>query len=181
LRSRFSGILGLTLVLLHPITSHFATQVPHDLGDPLLSTTLLWWNAHTTPLTARWWDGFFFAPATGTIAFSDHRLGESPDRVTDHLARRFTDCRLQHHAVADVPAVCDRCARAGTRCNRRHDAAILAGLAFGFSPYRFAHIEHLELLAAYGMPIALLALHQSLEDRRARWPILFALALLLQA
>ena len=177
----FLGYLGLTLVLLHPITSHFATQVPHDLGDPLLSTTLLWWNAHTTPLTARWWDGFFFAPATGTIAFSDHRLGESliaspiiwlgaspiaAYNIT--LLLTFPLCAIAAHGLALV-------------VTRRHDAAILAGLAFGFSPYRFAHIEHLELLAAYGMPIALLALHQSLEDRRARWPILFALALLLQA
>ena len=29
------------------------------------------------PLTARWWDGFAFFPASGTIALSDHRLGES--------------------------------------------------------------------------------------------------------
>ncbi len=173
--------MGLTLVLLHPITSHFATQVPHDLGDPLLSTTLLWWNAHTTPLTARWWDGFFFAPATGTIAFSDHRLGESliaspiiwlgaspiaAYNIT--LLLTFPLCAIAAHGLAFV-------------LTRRHDAAIIAALAFGFSPYRFAHIEHLELLAAYGMPIALLALHRSLEDRRLRWPVLFGLALLVQA
>jgi hypothetical protein len=177
----FVGYLGLTLVLLHPITSHFATLVPHDLGDPLLSTTLLWWNAHTTPLTARWWDGFFFAPATGTIAFSDHRLGESliaspiiwlgaspiaAYNIT--LLLTFPLCAVAAHGLAYV-------------VTRRHDAAVLAGLAFGFSPYRFAHIEHLELLAAYGMPVALLALHQSLEDGRARWPIVFGLALLVQA
>jgi hypothetical protein len=169
------------LVLLHPITSHFATLVPHDLGDPLLSTTLLWWNAHTTPLTARWWDGFFFAPATGTIAFSDHRLGESliaspiiwlgasplaAYNIT--LLLTFPLCAVAAQGLAFV-------------VTRRHDAAVLAGLAFGFSPYRFAHIEHLELLAAYGMPIALLALHRSLEDRRVRWPILFGVALFVQA
>jgi len=177
----FLGYLALTLVLLHPITSHFATLLPHDLGDPLLSTTLLWWNAHTTPLTARWWDGFFFAPAIGAITFSDHRLGESliaspiiwaggsPIAAYNMtLLLTFPLCAIAAHALAFV-------------VTRRHDAAVLAGLAYGFSPYRFAHLEHLELLAAYGMPSALAALHCSLDDRRIRWPILFAAALWLQA
>src|SRR5262249_54153825 len=63
----------------------------------------------------------------------------------------------------------------------RHDASTVAGLAYGFNPYRFAHIEHLELLAAFGMPIALVALHRFLRDRRPRWLALFAAALWLQA
>ena len=34
----------------------------------------------------------------------------------------------------------------GFAVTRRHDAAILCGLAYGFCPYRIAHLQHLELL-----------------------------------
>ena len=63
----------------------------------------------------------------------------------------------------------------------RHDAATIAGLTYGFNPYRFAHIEHLELLAAFGMPAALAALFLYLRDRRPRWIVVFTASLWLQA
>jgi hypothetical protein len=177
----FAAYAFLAVVMTHPLATHLTTQVPHDLGDPLLSATLLWWNSHTLPLTERWWNGFFFAPASGVLAFSDHRLGESliatplqwlglspltAYNVT--LLLTFPLSAIAAHALAYV-------------LTRRHDAALVAGLGYGFNPYRFAHIEHLELLAAYGMPAALAALHLYLQDRRARWLALFAAALLLQA
>jgi len=68
---------ALTLLLTYPLILHLSTTVPHDLGDPLLSVSILWWNAHVMPLTDRWWNGFAFYPATGFLAYSDHRLGES--------------------------------------------------------------------------------------------------------
>jgi len=68
---------ALTITLTFPLILHVGSVVPHDVGDPLLSTALVWWNTHALPLTGRWWNGFAFFPATGTVAFSDHRLGES--------------------------------------------------------------------------------------------------------
>ena len=73
----FAGYALLTVVMLWPVVAHLASRVPHDLGDPLLSIAILWWNAHALPLSERWWNGFAFWPATGMLAFSDHRLGES--------------------------------------------------------------------------------------------------------
>jgi hypothetical protein len=54
-------------------------------------------------------------------------------------------------------------------------------LAFGFSPYRIAHMAHLQILAACWMPVALLALHAYARTRRIRWLVLFGAAWLLQA
>jgi len=51
--------------------------VPHDLGDPLLSAWILWWNAHHLPFVGAWWDGLSFYPGHGSLAFSDHRVGLS--------------------------------------------------------------------------------------------------------
>lgn len=176
----FAGYTLVTLALTHPIAWHLA-QVPHDLGDPLLSTVLLWWNAHHLPLTAEWWNGSFFVPATGVVSFSDHRLGESllasplqwlgasPLVATNvSLLATFPLCAIAAHWLAFT-------------LTERHDASTIAGLSYGFSPFRFGHIEHLELLAAFGMPIALVALHRYMTDRRTKWWWLFGGALFLQA
>jgi len=162
------------------VVLNVATAVPHDLGDPLLSATLLWWNAHTVPLTDRWWDGFAFYPARGFLAYSDHRLGESllatplqwlgAGPVTSYnvtLLATFPLCAVAAHALAHT-------------LTRRHDAAAICGLAYGFNPYRVAHLQHLELLAAFGMPVALLALHRFADTRRARWLTILTIALVIQ-
>jgi hypothetical protein len=171
---------ALTLILTFPLVLHLGSVVPHDLGDPLLSTSLLWWNAHVLPLTERWWNGFAFFPATGTVAFSDHRLGEgllaSPlqwlglSPLTAYnvtLLATFPLCALSAHVLAFT-------------LTKRHDTSVLCGLAYGFNPYRVAHAAHLELLAAFGMPVALAALHLFLNDRRAKWIAVFAVALFVQ-
>ena len=51
----FLGYTLLALIITHPLIWHLSTHVPHDVGDPLLSTYILWWNAHHVPLTAEWW------------------------------------------------------------------------------------------------------------------------------
>ena len=168
---------ALACVMTYPLIRHLGSVVPHDLGDPLLSTTILWWNAHTRPLTQHWWDGFAFYPATGMLAFSDHRLGESllatplqwlgASPVTAHnitLLATFPLCAITAHWLAFT-------------LTRRHDAAAIAGLSFGFCPYRIAHLPQLELLAAFGMPAALAALHRYLDTRQPRWLVIFAIAL----
>ena len=72
----FAFYTTLACVFTYPLIWRLSSAVPHDLGDPLMSTTILWWNAHALPFTERWWNGFAFWPAPGMLAFSDHRLGE---------------------------------------------------------------------------------------------------------
>jgi hypothetical protein len=177
----FLGYTLLAVLITHPLIWHLSTHVPHDVGDPLLSTYILWWNAHHLPLTADWWNAPFCWPATGTLALSDHRLGESliasplqwmglgpltAYNIT--LMLMFPLCATAAHWFAYT-------------LTRRHDAALIAGLAYGFNPYRFGHTEHVELLASFGLPVALGALHHYLEDRRVTWIVLFGVALYLQA
>jgi hypothetical protein len=170
----------LVIVLTWPLALHLSSVVPHDLGDPLLTTAILWWNAHVTPLTTPWWNGFAFFPADGTLALSDHRLGESllatplqwlgmsavaAYNVT--LLATFPLCALAAHWLAFT-------------LTRRHDASLVSGLGYGFCPYRIAHLQHLELLAAVGMPLALAALHRYRQTAASHWLVWFTLALVLQ-
>src|SRR5213078_1679046 len=47
---------ALAALVTWPLVLRLTSVVPHDLGDPLLSTWILWWNAHAVPLTAHWWN-----------------------------------------------------------------------------------------------------------------------------
>jgi hypothetical protein len=176
-----AGYTTLTLAVTWPLCVRLPSVVPHDLGDPLLSASVLWWNAHVWPFTDRWWNGFAFFPAMGTIGFSDPRLGltliAAPIQwlgfspITAYnitLLATYPMCALAAHAAAFT-------------LTNRHDAAAVCGLAFGFNPYRLAHISHLELLAAFGMPVALASLHLFLRTRSVKWLSAFAVAFLVQA
>ncbi|MDA1035865.1 MAG: discoidin domain-containing protein, partial [Chloroflexi bacterium] len=156
-------------------------RLPKDLGDPLLTASVLWWNAHAVPLTERWWNGFGFFPAAGMMAFSEHHLGAS--LIASPL--QWLGCSPITAYNLTFLASFPLCATAAHACaltlTRRHDAAIVCGLAYGFNPYRVAHIEHLELLMSFGMPAALAALHLYADTQRARWIVVFAGALVIQA
>ena len=71
----FFGYGALVLLLFRGLIGRLSTAVPHDLGDPLLSTWILWWNAHRFPFAGAWWNGLSFFPGHGSLAFSDHRVG----------------------------------------------------------------------------------------------------------
>ena len=103
------------------------------------------------------------------IAFSDHRLGVSllatplqwlgASPITAYnltLLATFPLCALAAHWLAFT-------------LTQRHDAAVIARPGRTASVrIRIAHLEHLELLAAFGMPAALAALHRYLDTRRRR-------------
>ena len=172
---------ALAIALTWPLVLSPGTSVPNDLGDPLLNTYLIAWNARTVPLTERWWNLPQFYPLTGATAFSEHLLGLAP--ITTPITQltgnpllaynaafllSFVLCGLSAHVLAFV-------------LTRRHDVALLAGLAFAFAPYRISQLAHLQVLSAYWMPLSLAGLHLYFRDRRARWLVLFAGAWLLQA
>ena len=48
-----SAYVTLAVVATWPLVIRLTSAVPHDTGDPLLNTWLLWWNAHAVPLSAR--------------------------------------------------------------------------------------------------------------------------------
>ena len=63
----------------------------------------------------------------------------------------------------------------------RHDAALIAGLIYGFNPFRIAHFPQIQVMTSYWMPLALLGLHGYVDTRKTRWLCVFAVAWLMQA
>jgi hypothetical protein len=174
-------LAALTMAYTWPLVLHFTSAVAHDRGDPLLVTWLLWWSTHHVPLTAAWWNAPAFYPSTGVFAFSENMLGLAPIAwpiiaLTGSPLLAYNTAFVLSYVLCGLGAYF-----LGWVLTRRHDASMLAALAFAFAPYRLSHAQHLQLLSSYWMPVAIASLHLYVEEGRPRWALLFAASWLLQA
>jgi len=172
---------AITAVLGRHVLAHPSTTVVHDVGDPLLTAALLHWNAWVTPLTHAWWQFPIFHPTPDALALSEHLLGLSVVSTPiewilgDPLAAANLVTLLTYPLCGLTVLLLVR------RLTGSHAAAFIAGLAFAFGPYRAAQMPHLQMLAAFWGPLALLALHAHLESGRKWWLAVYGAAWLLQA
>jgi hypothetical protein len=158
----------------------FSTAIAHDAGDPLLSAWILWWNAHHVPFVGSWWDGLAFFPLRGSLAFSDHRVGLELI-AAPVLWLRGTPILAYNITFVACFVLSALAAHGLTRMlTGSHAAGAVSGIAFGFNPYRMAHLAHLELQAVFCLPLALLALHLFVATSRRRWLVAFSVMLALQ-
>jgi hypothetical protein len=167
---------AVTLLVTWPLPLRLGDAVPSDLGDPLLNTWILWWNSRTVPLTQAWWDAPAFYPAPDVLAFSEHLLGLSP--LTTPMIWGSGNPLLAYDVAFLLTFVLSAMGAyvLALTVTKRHDVAFVAGLAYGFAPYRMAQVAHIQVLASFWMPLALAALHRYVADRRARWLVLFGVA-----
>jgi hypothetical protein len=150
----------LAAVMTWPLVLHLGQVVPKDLGDPLFSVWALWWNASVWPFSAAWWHGPIFVPQPDALALADHRVGLG--LIATPLIRAGASPLAAYGVVflasfaGSAAAAYALCASLGTG----RLAAFAGGLVFGFHPFRAAHLEHVELLSAYWLPLTLLCLHR---------------------
>jgi hypothetical protein len=163
------------------LLSNLGTMIAADEGDPLFVAALLHWNATILPLSERWWQFPIFHPTRATMTFSEHFLGLGPLSTPLHWITR--DAVITYNVVTLLTfPLCGLAMFAlAHRLTRSGAAAFLAGLAFAFAPYRFAQLPHLQMLALFWAPLALLGLHAYLETRRVRWLVVYGAAWMLQA
>jgi hypothetical protein len=173
--------LTLAAIYTRPLLELSTTRIASDPYDPILNTSILWWNATTVPFSQEWWDPPYFYPGDGISAFTENLVGlgviSTPvfwltrNPLAAYNVAFFLTWPLSAFAVYLLVRF----------LTRRHDAAFLAGIAFGFSPYRTSEMGHIQMLSSYWLPIVLLGLHGYLEQRRARWLVVIAFAWLLQS
>ncbi|MGH9371395.1 MAG: discoidin domain-containing protein [Vicinamibacterales bacterium] len=173
--------LLLTIAITWPLALHMGSRVPNDLGDSLLNMFLLAWNAREMPLTEQWWNLPQFYPIPGVMAFSEHLLGLSV--ITTPIIAATGNTVLAYNAafLLSFPLCAFAAHLLCFELTRRHDLSLVAGLAYGFAPYRMSQLAHLQVLSAYWMPLALLCLHLFMRTRRWWWAALFAVSWLMQA
>ena len=172
---------GITAALTYPLILQMGSGLPNDAGDPALNTWILWWNTQTLPLTDAWWNAPAFYPAPGVLTFSENLLGLSLIATPLHWLGAGPQTAYNVVFFLTFPLSALGAYLLTYQLTKRHDAAFVAGVLFGFAPYRIAHLPQVQSLASFPMPFALLGLHRYLDDRRPKWLALFAAAWLLQA
>jgi hypothetical protein len=176
-----AAYLLISIVATWPLSRDLSTRIAADPGDPILNTSILVWNATTRLFSTAWWNAPHYYPSLGVSAFTENLAGMSPiaspvywltgNPILAYNLALFLTWPLS--ALAAYLLV--------RFIAKREDAAILAGLSFGFSPYRILALGHIQTLATFGVPLLLLGLHGFLEERRWPWLVLFGLAWLQQA
>jgi hypothetical protein len=165
----------------HPVLLKSATGIANDPYDPILNTSILWWNATTIPFSPGWWNPPHFHPTQGVAAFTENLVGVSVFATPIYW---LTGNPLSAYNISfflSWPFCAFTTYLLAWFLTRRHDAAFLAGLAYGFTPYRTAELGHLQMLTVYWFPLTLLGLHGFLTERRGRWLVLFGAAWVLQS
>jgi hypothetical protein len=181
------AFLALAVVWTWPLAGHLSSRIPHDPGDPIFNTWLLWWNAHAVPFTERWWNPPMFFPMRGALALSEHLAGIGLITTPVQLLHAsplaaYNIALILSFALSGfftfflvrrlIPPPCDEVIR--------NISAACAALAYGYGPYRAGQLAHLQVLTSQWMPLALLSMHAHIEGGRSRWLACFAAAWIVQ-
>lgn len=168
--------LLMTWPLGHGLRHHLVST-----GDPAFQTWTLAWDLHALRTDPRHiFDANIFYPYHNTLAYSDHLFGQAAviaplllatgnailaDNVSLLLAFAASGFAM-YLLVLDLT---------GSRM-----AGIVAGFAYAFAPMRMAHVEHLHLVSAEWLPLAVLTARRALLSRSWRWAAALGAVLLLQ-
>ncbi len=172
--------MALTALLTWPQVLYLGSKVAaHD--DPLFSIWRLAWVAHALPTDPQHlFDANIFYPHVRTLAYSDAMLFEAV------LAAPWLWADVNPVLVYNVLLLAGIVSSGiGMFVLARHltgdlDAALVSAVVFTLVPYRVEHFMHLELQWTVWMPLALWAVHRTVEEGSMRYGVLTGLLLWLQ-
>src|SRR5438067_7928167 len=160
----------IALALFSTVVAHLATAFAGDLGDPPSQAWILAWDVHalrTNP--AHLYEAPIFYPFHDVLAYQDTLLGLLPLAapvllLSGNAVLTYNVMFLLSFALCAWGAyLLARLLVGDTR------AAFVAGLVYGFSPYRMVHLYHLNLLSGMWIPFALLCWERVRRGRRRYW------------
>ena len=154
----FAFYLIVAIVLTWPLASNLSTAVS-DLGDPLLNAWILDWDCYAlTHQPLHLFDAPIFYPAKYPLAYSEHLVGVALlvlpfwlaglGAVTIHNIAILLGFALSAYGASVLARVVT---------NRLLPSA-LAGVLYGFVPYRFGQLPHVQVISGAWLPLLLAAL-----------------------
>ncbi len=177
----------LAIVFSWPLVLGLGSDVPGDLGDSLLNMWILGWGAEHLPLVLtgqlRWpefWNANIFHPEPLALALSEHLVGQTLQILpvywlTGNIILCYNLLFISTFAISAFGTyLLVRDLTGDTR------AAFVAGLVYGFLPYRIASVPHLQVISSQWMPFALWGFNRFVTgspEPGARSPANAALAL----
>jgi len=171
----------LTLVLTHPLAFNLTTAVPSDIGDPLLNTWILAWDSHallTDPLNL--FNANIFYPLPHTLAYSEHLFSTALLALPLQLVSGEPLVAYNLSLLISFPLAAFGMYLLTLRWSGQRGPAFIAGLLFGFAPYRLAAIAHLQLLTFQWLPFLLLFVDLALTRPSLKRYLAVALFFLMQ-
>ncbi len=163
------------IILTYPLAFNMGFAVVDD-ADPLLNAWILAWDAHILPRNPlALYHANDFYPYSNTLAYSETLLGLAIFTtpliwLTDNPILAVNLATLASYALSGIGMYA-----LTYRFTRRRGAALVAGMIFAFNPFRFAHIEHVQLLSAQWTPFTLLFMDRLIH--RPTWRNAFGLLL----
>jgi hypothetical protein len=177
----------LSVVLTWPLILGLGSDVPGDLGDSLLNMWILGWGAEHAPrlLTgsigwSEFWNANIFHPDPLALALSEHLFGQALQILpiywlTGNIILCYNLLFISTFALSGFGTYL--LVRDLTGDKR---AAFVAGLIYGFLPYRIASIPHLQVISSQWMPFALYGINRFVTTGSTRALIGGTAALVMQ-
>jgi hypothetical protein len=173
--------VALAIAWTWPLAVRPATTMAAPFGDPLLNAWILGWGADRLAHGfAGLWSAPFFYPYPDTLAFSEHLLGIAIPLAPIYWLTGNAVLVYNVALIASFALAGGGMYLLARDLTGRRDAAILAGLAFMWCPYRAPQVTHLQVLMNGWMPIALWALHRYFATGSRRALAGFVAAFVLQ-
>lgn len=146
-----------SLVYTFPLVTapHRANRL--DSPDALLNAWIVSWNLHQLPRDPlHLFDANIFYPEKGTLAYSENLvtgslLAAPAALVSDNPILLVNVALFGAFVSTGLATFVLAFELTGDRA-----AALLGGLVFTYAPYRWAHVPHLQLQLAFGIPLSLL-------------------------
>jgi hypothetical protein len=168
-----SAYTALTFALTYPLVLRPASANRLDSPDALLNSWIVSWCLYQLPRDPlHLFDANIFYPESHALALSENLLTgallASPAALfSSSPILLFNTVLLAAFVTSGYAAFVLAHDLTGSRL-----AAGLAGILFAFAPYRFAHIPHLQLQLAFGIPMSLCFTRRVLQGRGGLGPLL---------
>jgi hypothetical protein len=165
-----AGVL-LSLVMNWPLPAHLGSHIGEDLGDPVRTAWQVAWEGHALlhqPLHIYQANAFW--PRANTLAFSDSLFGYMPAAVLGTGVKaaivRYNLLFLFTYALAFAGAYL-----LARELGLRPFAAVVAGVAFAYAPFKLTMNGHLHVISSGGIPLALFFLARGYRRRDWRFAL----------
>jgi hypothetical protein len=159
---------ALAVAMTWPLAANLGTRLAADQGDPAFNCWVLAWTAGQLiraatgdpAALASYWHGNIFHPEPLTLTYSEHLTAQAIQILPIYAA---TGNILTAYNVLFIATF----ALSGwgmyllvRDLTRQPLAALVAGVAFAWAPYRLGQFSHVQVLSSYWMPFALLGLRR---------------------
>lgn len=151
-----------------PLAPHMRSLLgaSDSTGDPALNLWTLGWDLRSITrhpawlFTGRIFDANIFFPARHTLAFSDHLLPQAIALWPVYAATGDLVLCYNVLLLASLVGAAWAMHLLVRTTVGGEAAAFVAGLVFGFAPYHFTQLVHVQLQSLYWLPLTLLFLHR---------------------